>query len=520
MRISESRHITALAVWVCIALQAALTLSYAISLHYELKTSGFDSMVYEQLMRNFLDGKDFTCSINPPYIPQPWMGFHFSPILYLLIPFYYFFPHMEMFLVFGSAAMALAAWPIFLAAREILKNETHALLMALLYLCSPFVVNGTIWGFHEIDFAPLIIAWMLWAVVKYKRITLLALSVVLVCIKEHYGLSIAGFGLLWAWQWKEKRFGVSLCAAGLITMYVVIGIIIPHFNPLGTPTMIAANGGEDRFSWVTTTQGIRSHIAFILSDGLWYGMKLLLPFLLLPLGAFMWLLPAIADAGINTLSAVSMMRYPFSYHSAALVPILIIASCHTLKRYVRPYKMNDAMLPLLVASAGFAYVQLALPFSEMGNVWELSSPRFDYTAENRKAIDEINHLIPKEAAVAAQINVLPHLLPRLEMYPYPSPNGNAQYVVVHFRFPFEHALGIMGIPYGSTSGNYFAAMDTLIADPKWGVVYEASRWVVLRKDVPSDSAALARAQKGLEDVKNEFHTVREHFGKPTTTMNP
>jgi len=495
------------ALFFCIAAQAALTLCYSLSLHYELKTSGFDSMVYAQLMQNFLDGKGFTSSINPPYVPQYWLGFHFSPILYLILPVYYFFPHIETFMAIASVSVALAAWPIFLCARTILQNSSRALLIALIYLCSPFVINGAILGFHEVDFVPLCMGWMLWAVIHKKCSALLILSTVLMCIKEHYGLSVAGFGLLWAWQYRECKFGFGLAAFGLAALCFIFAVIIPHFNPMGAPTMLNAASAEDRFSWVMSRSGIEAHIAAIANDGFWYGVKLLLPFLLLPLGSLMWLLPGIADAAANSLSLQIMMRSPFSYHSMALMPVIMIALCQTIKKYVPEKKTNDVMLALVVASTCYAYIQLALPVSDMSNVWELSAPQFAYAQTDRKAIDDINALIGKDAPVAAQANILPHLHPRFEMFPYPLATGNANRIVLHLAFPFTHALSLLGIPYSVANPTYFSSVESLLHDPAWGVAYYSNRWLVMQRNAP-DKASRKDALEGYAKLREDYAQVQ------------
>ena len=50
MRTSDPERIHQSILIVSILLQAALALTFALTLRYELKTSGLDSMVYEQLL--------------------------------------------------------------------------------------------------------------------------------------------------------------------------------------------------------------------------------------------------------------------------------------------------------------------------------------------------------------------------------------------------------------------------------------------------------------------------------------
>ena len=504
-----------LALFICIAAQAALTLSYSITLHYELKTSGLDGMVYEQLFHNFLDGNGFRSSINPPYTPQQWLGFHFSPILFLLLPFYNAYPHIETLLAAGSIAVALAAWPIFLTARAIFHNSAQALLVAVLYLIHPFVINGTLWDFHEVDFAPLCIGFMLWAVVERRRFTLLALSAVLLCMKEHYGIAVAGFGLLWFWHWREIRFGLGLTAFGITAFCIILFGIIPHYNPMGHSSMMNAASTQDRFSWLTHWETIKLRAGLISSDGFWYGAKLLLPMLLLPLISLAWLLPMAADMAVNILSQESMMRSPYSYHSIAIIPVLLIAACHTIRYYCNGrirFSVNDVLLPITVMIACYSFMQTSLPFSDTSNVWEFSAPHYDYAAADRESVDAINGIIPKDAPVAAQINVLPHLKPRLLMTPFPF-TEKADYVVLNLRFPFEHALNILGIPYGITGSLYFAQTEALLRDKRWSIIYYDNRWVVAKREskVKDNGNARKQALDGLNSLRGEYAVVRERY---------
>lgn len=514
----------ALALIVCILAHAAITLTYAITLHYELKTSGFDGTVYEQMMRNFIDGKGFTTSINPPYIPQHWLGFHFSPILYLLIPLYWLLPYSETLLGVGSFFVALAAWPIFTIALHLLRDTFQAFVIALLYLVSPFVVNGVVWGFHEIDFAPLCIALMLGAVIHKKPITLLLLGVVLMSIKEHYGLSVAGFGLLWAWHWKQPKFGLGLAAFGIAALCLILMVVIPYFSPTGAPSMMNTASPQDRFSWITSLDGISAKAWPTLVSGLWYALMLLLPFMFLPLASFAWLLPAVGDVAVNVMSQEAMMRSVFSYHSIPIFPILLVATCISIKKIFndkrwrwKKYTSNDMMLPITVAVAVFAFHQTALPFSEFGNVWELSKPRFTYADNDLYALSGINAIIPKDAPVSAQMNVLPHLRVRETMISYPLDKHNPKivYVVLKLQFPFESALSVMGLPYGVSSGSYFSNVEELLQSDEWGVIFYADRWVVLKRNTPDDTAAHAGAADALEKLKNEYQLVRDKFRRPS-----
>ena len=494
---------------VCMVAHALVTLCFAITLHYELKTSGRDLVSFEQPLFNLLHGNGFTSSVNYPFVSQHWFGYHFSPILYLLVPFYYLFPHVEMFLTIGSIAIAAAAWPIYLTALKILDNSRTALVFALLYLINPFVINGASWNFHEVSFAPLCISWMLWALVHQNKRMMLILCAVLLSIKEHYGLSIFGFGLLWAWHWRDYKFGAGLCALGTIAMGVILGVVMPHYNPTGAVTMTDSASEDDRYSWLFSKKGLDRYLMEVIMADFWYVMKLLLPFLLLPLGAFVWLMPIASDFLANGLTYVTLMRSIISYHDMPIIPVVVIACCQMYRRISHHKKAGDVMLALVMGTFCFNMLFTALPYSLMGNLWEFSTPRFDYTAENRKALEEINRLIPKDAPVSAQMNVLPHLQSRLKLIPYPELSYDSQYIVLHLSTPFKKARYVVGMPFSWEGTVYLGIVDELLADKHWGVIYVKDRWVVLQKDAKSSSQNQAAARDALSKITEEYNELKK-----------
>jgi hypothetical protein len=173
------------------------------------------------------------------------------------------------------------------------------------------------------------------------------------------------------------------------------------------------------------------------------------------------------------------------------------------------------MLPITVAMAGFAYAQLALPFSEGGNVWELGSPRISYADNDLYALSSINAIIPKDAPLAAQVNVLPHLPIRENMLPYPLEHEDpkVQYIVLKLSFPFTRSLSVMGLPYGTSSRFYFSHVESLLHDHNWGVVFAQDRWVVLKRGAVSDAQAQKNALLDYDKLQEEYQTVRTDFRK-------
>lgn len=494
-----------------IVIQAAVTLVYSITLHYEMKTSGLDGLAFAQLLYNFLQGNGLVTTAVPPYIEQHWLGFHFSPILYVIAPIYAVFPSIKTLLFINSFAIALAALPIFFCANHILKSPWQAFLIAIFYLINPFVINAQVWDFHEIAFAPFFISMMLYALLKKNKILLIVFGALLVCVKEHYGLSIAGVGLLWAWHWRQNKFGLGFAVAGIIIFVAVLGFIMPHFSLSGAPAMMSAVSEIDRYSWLHHPFSDNSPLAAVFISALQYMFTMFLSLYFLPFRAIVWLLPGTADFATNFLSNNAMMRSVYSYHSAAVIPVLLIAfSIAVAKRYTEKtrLKRRDVFLASGVLSLAMAYGTNVLPLNQESNIWELSNPQLFYSDHDKNALDKIRIFIPPDSAISAQNNVLPHMTIRQKLYHYPEQYKDAQYVVLHTGFPYKIGYSIFGSPYSVSGEEYFAATFALLENKNWGVVFHENDWLVLKRGAVSDNAAKHAALENLRHTEAYYTALK------------
>jgi uncharacterized membrane protein len=490
-----------------IALQCIVTTTFNLTHFYELKKSGLDGLLYTQLLFNSLHGNGLTTTLHAPYEPQHWFAVHFSPILYLFVPLYALFPKLQMLLAIHSAAIALGAWPLFLCAQRILQHSWQALCIAVMYLISPYIMNAGIWDFHEIAFAPFIFGMMLLAVIEQKKLPLIIYGLLLVSLKEHFGIALFGFGLLWAWHWKDYKFGAAYAAFGVAVLILVLFVIMPHFSPTGAPAMMNEHSKLDRFSWLHHPLENLRLAGVILASGFFYFAQIILPLWFLPIRTLVWLFPASADLAVNILSSNDLTRETLSYHTAAIMPVALVAFCMALKNYYG----NEGKLKridIIIGSMAFAgflfYTQTALPITDEGNLWEFSSPRLAYTEADKSALDAINKVVPSNAPVSAQNNVLPHLPPRYKMYQFPDAMGKADYIVLHTGFPFERQYKVLGAPYSVPGVRYFRATWKLLDSPDWGIVLYDNDWLVVKKGAATDPATLSSVKLALSQSEDHY----------------
>ena len=144
----------ALAVRACLACLIAVFSIYVsvetIRQHHALETRAFDLGVFDSVLWNTVHGRFFWS----PLLSQSHLGQHSSLILLALAPIYAVCHGLRLLLVAQAVLLALAAWPLFLIARQLLGSETQALLVAALYLASGRRRRGVL-RFPRARFAPL-----------------------------------------------------------------------------------------------------------------------------------------------------------------------------------------------------------------------------------------------------------------------------------------------------------------------------------------------------------------------------
>jgi uncharacterized membrane protein len=240
-----------LALWVTMLLHFAFFLTIGLSRHWGYLSSINDLGIFDQVVWNTLQGNFFQNSINPFSQSINWLGYHFNPILLLFVPLYAVSPSAEWFVLAQAASLSLTAWPIFLLARHILNCEKTALLWAVAYLTNPFQLSAGAWDFHPVSLAVPFLALALLAVVKKNTKLLFVSCLVILACQEHFGLTVAGLGMLWWLRHRNWQPGIALIALGGLHLALVLGVVMPFFSPLSGPVMLGDKLGQlSRYSWL------------------------------------------------------------------------------------------------------------------------------------------------------------------------------------------------------------------------------------------------------------------------------
>ena len=280
-------------------------------------------------------------------------------------------------LVAQALLVAAAALPIFWFALERVDLRA-ARGLAVSYLLFGGVIEALWFDFHEVCFAPLLIAVAVW-----RRSVLAVLALLLV--KEDMTLLVAAFGA-WFWLTGERRRGAALAVTGVAAYLLITGPLMP-----GEYTYAGQYPGP-----VLEDLGTKARtLAYLL--GAFAGLFLLSPLLVLAA-------PLLAARFLGENPKYWTLE---DHYSLTIAPILALAAVDGLRRFPRAWWIPPAIAVLLAPA--FLQIPASTPHAY------------------RAARDALS-VIPRDAPVTASNRLVPHLSARDEIrLPDRPPN---RYVVI------------------------------------------------------------------------------------------
>ncbi len=153
-----------------------------------------DLAIFNNVFWNTLHGHWFQASIHPP----SYLGDHFSPSLFLLMPFYALAPTPQTLLILQTVALGLSAQPIYLISEYIVGKERKwmPLFISMLWLVNPLVHNMNFFEFELMSFAVLGLLWTIWAYLKEKPTLFIIASLFTLGMREDFVCIFFVFSIL------------------------------------------------------------------------------------------------------------------------------------------------------------------------------------------------------------------------------------------------------------------------------------------------------------------------------------
>src|SRR5580700_7478578 len=191
-------------VGVLTALVAALYCVFALAQLYTFRTSSYDLVIFDEAVRSyshFLPGTSVIKGLHNGFGPHfSELGDHWSPILAALAPFYWIFSGPQTLLVAQAVLFALAIPPLWVFTLRAFgggrgrsggrddsggrKAVVAAYLVSVAYALSCPIASALAFDFHEVAFAPVLIAVALERLQAGRLRTALIALAALLLVKE------------------------------------------------------------------------------------------------------------------------------------------------------------------------------------------------------------------------------------------------------------------------------------------------------------------------------------------------
>ena len=373
----------------------------------------FDLAIANQICANLLRGS-IDCSIRG----GPFLGDHFRPIFFLILPAYALYPSPLLLLFLQSLALAGAAVPLYFIGRRLISAWWGAF-FALLYLIYPATGYVNSFEFHPVALATFFLATACYGWVKERLWVYYLFSGLAILCREEMALVILFFGLYGLLKRRRWTWSVLPMAAGGAWFVLCVGVLIPYFK-----------GGSFEYSALLSGFGSTpgSALAKMLTDPAGVAryllqppkprtiLQLLYPLLFLPLLSPLALLPALPIVLINFLSSYTMAWTLYFHYAAAVIPFVFLASILAAKRVLARFTgrfFGITLAAALLAAAVLSNWCIGPPVSALrGFFIQAERPR------NAPLWRDIVDSLEGEEGIVATFRFLPALSSRRSVYPF------------------------------------------------------------------------------------------------------
>ncbi len=395
---------------------AYLVISFGICLfkYQTFQYNGLDLAIFNQVFYNSSLGNLFQFTIHP----TSYLGDHFTPLLFFLVPFYSLCKSPVTLLFLQSLFLGLTAIPLYLIAKKHL-TPWQTLLIIGLYLFNPVTLNINLYEFHFLAFVPFFIAWTFYFYQNNQFKPFLVLIILSLLIREDVSFIIFMFGFIAILD--KKRFKWILTPLFLSLIYFFTALkIIAHYSSAQTYKFfiyyqwLGENPKEIFINFFLKPHLVLEHIFYLgnLELILGFGLVFLfIPFyrpkyLLLCLGMFMQIILGLPSGEL-------ILR---THYGTILLIAFSLAAIFSLKaltvnqKFLNFFKKNKDLFYLIII-IGLIYNLLILgPF--IAFVQKIS--KIDY--QELKLKNEFIKQIPKKAALVASYDLITNLSSRPQIY--------------------------------------------------------------------------------------------------------
>jgi uncharacterized membrane protein len=468
----ESRlaRIAPLAIVIAFACAYAGYMSYfTILRHHRLASAGFDLGIFDNLMVNALEGRPFYSSVAVP--KGSYLSNHAEFGMFLFLPIYALHPAAETLLVLQSVFMGFAAVPLyFFAATRLSRIAAAALAVAYLFYAPLHGPN--FFDFHWMPMSMFFFFWLFHALATRRRLTVIALSLVICSLREDapFGLIATGLFLIATGFW--ARAGAWLTVLPSVWFVIVKFAIMPLAGPWWFSDIYKElfAPGETGYGSVVRTILVNPNffLKTLMTEAKFtYALHLFAPLALLPLRNPALLLLALPGFIVTLMTTGYTPTTSISFqYTTHFIPFLFAAAAIALELRATHAGRAAARASLIALCFGVlchSYVFGAILQRETF-VGGFNKVQFTATPEERQRYRDLKKIlanVPPRASIAATEPDVPHISNRPNAYSLKITTGRAEYLLVHrhrlneeSRRHIEETLPVQPYDLAAREGNY------------------------------------------------------------------
>lgn len=421
--------------------------------------------------------------LHSPTVGYSFLGEHFSPVLFLLVPFYALSPSSETLLLAQTGAISIAAWPLYRLARLEGLSRALATVVAASLLASPAMQGPLMYDFHmDLLGVPALTACILFA--REKRWRAMALAAALLCsVKEEafVGLTGVGASIVVTERGKDRRAGVWLIAGALLWCGLAIAVFIRRFGPPPGVPVYMSSGADEGYKFLRNFRHFGGRVPGILRPlrfVVWAFSEARLS-TLLTLSAPLLLCAALARRHLVLLTPLAVMLLSdnpeitaLAYHYAAMQhPALWCAGVYGMATLFAWFPDARPTLDRALAAGVAVSTLVLLGTHPLSLASGLSRHDQRHVTPHVARVDEMLRQIPAEAAVSATSFGGPRLSNRPSISLFPRDLERVDAIYVDTQRP----------AWPATADGRDSAVLSLLRSGTWGVVGWGSGALVARR---------------------------------------
>lgn len=433
LRINIKKHTAVVCIAVLGVFFAVYTCACGILEYLNYNTSGSNLEIFNQMfyyMKN--TGVPASTCDNNMYINHFYA--HFSPILYLLLPFYFIVSSPITLIVAQNLIVVSGLIPLYLICRNHKLSDTAKVMFAAIYLLLPSTFGGCFNNWLEGCFLAPVILWLIYFLESEKKcVPAIIAMVLLMCINEEAAVYAIPLLLFFLIKGKNRKKVLIVSATFLVCLSAVV--VIYEFllnasdNSVGYYEMYTYSAVDE---FISLFKNIL--ISPIYTIGLIFGENIteFILILMLPV-AFM---PIMVRKPVNLILLMPLLVqtvFPYShfgtqetlqtaYGSMAMMMYLVILN------YTQMRKRRTAR-KLLIISLCCSVIITARLWGGTASIFK----NYADSAEQREVLAQAEEVIPENASLEASPTLIANVSGRDEVYVIGEGSANAEYVYFDLR---------------------------------------------------------------------------------------